>query len=94
MKVYLTQRRWDTLRLMRVEGRTHPRPVDLVLVQGRLNIREREAKLLLDGMVNHGILARVGTEYRVTQLGDRLVRDTDTLTINDVTFEIKGDGNA
>lgn len=88
MQVYLTQRRWDALRLMRVAGRTHPRPLDLILVQGRLRINEREAKLLLDRMAQHGILAKVGTEYRATQLGARLLRDTDTMTINDVTFEL------
>lgn len=89
MKVYLTQRRWDALRLMRVSGTPHPRPLDLILVRVRLDVNEREAVKLLDGMVRHGILVKVGIEYRPTQLGARLLADTDTLTINDVTFEIE-----
>ena len=91
MQVYLTRRRWDALRLMRVAGRSHPRPRVLVLVQGRLRLIEREAKLLLDGMVGHGILVRVGAEYRVTRLGADLLLETDTKTINDVTFELEED---
>jgi predicted transcriptional regulator len=85
---FLTKTRWNILRLMRVEGERHPRPVSLELVQQELELTQRDASVSLNGMIVHGILVRVGSEYRVTKLGARLLVDTDTMSINEVTFEL------
>jgi hypothetical protein len=85
---YLTKTRWNIMRLMRVEGQTHPRPVSVELLQQELGLTQRDASVSLNGMTVHGILVRVGAEYCVTQLGARLLRDTDTMSINEVTFAL------
>lgn len=88
MKAYLTKTRWNIVRLMRVEGTTHPRALTIDLIQRELNLSQRDAGVTLAGMVSHGLLARVGDEYRATRSGVEVLVATDTQDINQVTFEI------
>lgn len=88
MKAYLTKTRWNIIRLLRVEGQRHPRALSIDIVQQELNLSQRDASVTLNGMVVHGLLARVGEEYRVTLSGARVLTETDTRTINEVMFDL------
>lgn len=88
MQVYLTKTRWKLMRAMRVDGRTHPRPLTLDIAQRYASLTQGDAQHALNGMVAHGLLVRVGDEYRPTRKGVEVLTATDTGTINDVTFDL------
>lgn len=89
MQIYLTKTRWLVLSLM--QNGLHPRPVSVEQLQQCLDLSARDAGLTLSGLELHGVLARVGSEYRVTRKGAELLVAMRTGTINDVTLEVDDD---
>lgn len=89
MKIYLTKTRWNALTL--ANNGDHPRPLSVELLTKELGLATRDAEVTLNGLVKHGVLVRVGGEFRCTRVGAKLLQRMRTGTINDVTLEVDGD---
>lgn len=90
MKIYLTKTRWNALALTD-DGGVHPRPLSVELLTGELGLATRDAIVTLSGLIKHGVLTRVGAEYRCTRKGAELVQRMRVGTIDDVTLEVDDD---